>query len=343
MKSTTVTLNGTVYDTATGKPLRHERGHHAAAKPKAAQHVHTQQQRSRTLNRRYIRRDTPAEQSTPAVTTSSEDAEAPRPAAPAHKRVVTPAVSVHRAPTAPAHTVQHAAISKFTKPATPAKRKATHRPDITPVPHAMATAAKQRAQVRQATPVAAHPKPSQVIKQESIAAALDKTTPKSHKKDVHQKKQQGKVRRFAGLASAALAIVLLGGYLTYLNMPSLSTRVAAAQAGVDASYPGYLPSGYSLSGPVAYQQGSVSMKFAANSSPRAYTLTQSESDWDSSAVLEKSVVPNSANHYTTSTISGLTIYSYDGVSTWVNNGILYTLTGNASLSDDQVQHIATSL
>lgn len=85
------------------------------------------------------------------------------------------------------------------------------------------------------------------------------------------------------------------------------------------------------------------MKFAANAGPRNYTLTQQDSDWDSSAVLENSVRPTVGDSYTTSTASGLTIYSYRGTSVWVNKGVLYTITGNASLSSEQVQRIATSL
>ena len=38
-------------------------------------------------------------------------------------------------------------------------------------------------------------------------------------------------------------------------MPTLSVRVAASQAGIDASYPSYRPDGYALNGPVTYGDG----------------------------------------------------------------------------------------
>jgi len=145
------------------------------------------------------------------------------------------------------------------------------------------------------------------------------------------------------IASASFAILLLGGYFTYLSMPSISTRVAAAQAGIDANYPGYQPMGYSLSGPVAYQQGRVTMTFAANAGPSTYTLDQTKSGWDSSAVLDSYVKPHAGDDYQTTTSNGLTIYTYGSNAAWVNGGIFYTISGNAPLSDDQIQHIATSL
>lgn len=331
MKSTTVTVNGTVYDSRTGNPLRRERGNGASVHH-PAQSVHAQPQRSRTLNRRYVKRDDVVTHSHTILTATP-------------RREAAPAVSVHKRPVAPRRAATHSDVTRFARP-TASVHHTTQptRPvsqDIAPTPHAVSLAAKQR--VQQSAPAAIAIKPSQVIKQESIQKALEHSTPKAHKKEVKQKKQHGKAGRFAGVASAALAIVLLGGYLTYLNMPALSTRVAAAQSGVDANYPSYSPSGYSLSGPVAYQQGSVTMKFAANAGPRNYTLTQQDSDWDSSAVLENSVRPTVGDSYTTSTANGLTIYSYRGTSVWVNKGVLYTITGNASLSSEQVQRIATSL
>ena len=42
-------------------------------------------------------------------------------------------------------------------------------------------------------------------------------------------------------------------------------------------------------------------------------------------------------------IDGLTIYSGGKEATWVNGGILYQISGDANLSNDQIQKIATSL
>lgn len=332
MKSSTVTVNGTVYDARTGKPLRRERGLEPASKH-AAQSVHAQPQRSRTLSRRYVKRDDIVKQQT--ILTTQPRREAP------------PAISIHKRPVAPAQDVRHKGVTKFVKPSAQAHHVVRHPQvaDVAPTPHAIAIAADQRVKAFQAqqNPQPAAVRPSQVIKQESIQNAIASSAPKGHKKEVRQKKQQSKAGRFMSVASASLAILLLGGYFTYLNMPSLSTRVAASQAGIDASYPSYQPSGYSLSGPVAYQQGSVTMSFAANAGPQSYVLTQQDSDWDSSAVLENAVRPQAGSNYTTTATSGLTIYNFGGKSVWVNNGILYSISGTANLSGEQIQRIATSL
>ena len=126
-------------------------------------------------------------------------------------------------------------------------------------------------------------------------------------------------------------------------MPALSTRVAAVQAGINATYPGYQPAGYTLNGPVAYDKGSVTMKFASNGSSETLTLAQTKSNWDSSAVLENYVKPAAGRKYSTATINGLTIYTYNSNAAWVNGGILYTVQGSAQLAPDQIERLAASL
>lgn len=150
-------------------------------------------------------------------------------------------------------------------------------------------------------------------------------------------------RRALNVAAASLGVLLIAGYFTYVNMPNLSVRVAAAQAGIDASYPEYRPVGYRLNGPVAYQDGQVSMNFASNSGPLAFALNQSKSSWDSSALLEKYVNPRSEGKYATYSDAGLTIYTYGTDAAWVNGGILYTVEGTATLSNEQIRRIATSM
>ena len=149
--------------------------------------------------------------------------------------------------------------------------------------------------------------------------------------------------RRLSVAGAMVALLAFGGYLTYHNMPAIATRMAAAQAGINASFPSYQPSGYSLAGGISQQQGSVLMKFAANAGPGTFTLTQSRSDWDSSAVLANYVLPSFGRNFATTTSRGLTIYSTHNAAAWVNGGILYTIKGNAPLSSEQVERIAASM
>ena len=316
MKQQTITINGVVYDHQTGLPLRQERGsivHHTA------QQVHRTMQKSQTLNRRYLA----------------------KPAAPAAAKTTVPVTHAVSRP-ASAH-----AITKF---APHPKGNVAETPriisDFGPAPAAHPVAARAQAKhaaSRQHTAAPAAIKPSQVLKNEAIADATERTVTTSHKKDVRAPKRQKRFSRALSVASASLGLLLLGGYLTYLSMPNISTRGAAAQAGIDASYPSYKPSGYSLAGPVAFQEGSVSMKFASAAAPVDYTLTQSRSGWDSTAVLDNYVAPKAGREYTTTAANGLTIYTFGQDAAWVSGGILYTISGNAPLSIDQIKRIATSV
>lgn len=320
MSEKTVTVNGTVYDKRTGMPIRLER---SIQSPKTAQQIHGHLQKSKTLNRRYVKRDEPRD--------SRQVVSVPTPAA--HT------ISTHTQVAKPTHTHTVQSITHFAKhnPAHPAKGRLVS--DIGPAPHALATSAQKKL----TKPLSTHAiKPSQIIKQEAIAKAMAQTPAKRDRQERAQPTHP-KLKRFVGIASTSVAILLLGGYFTYISMPSISTKVAASQAGIDASYPAYQPTGYSLSGPVAYQQGKVTMTFAANAGPSTYTLDQTKSGWDSSAVLDDYVRPTAGDDYETTTSNGLTIYTYGTNAAWVNRGIFYTLSGDAPLSSDQIQRIATSL
>ena len=145
------------------------------------------------------------------------------------------------------------------------------------------------------------------------------------------------------IAGASLGLLLLGGYFTYLYMPNISVRVAAVQSGVNATYPSYQPTGYSLDGPVAYTNNEVKLRFAANAGPQTFAITQTKSNWDSSAVLENYVKPEVGNSYVTTRDNGLTVYTFDSKAAWVSNGTFYTIDGDAPLTNEQVRRIATSM
>lgn len=325
MREKTVSVNGTVYDSRTGMPLRVERGNDTPTRHHAGS-VHTQLQKSRTLNRRYVRLDSAAHAATHTSAASPESSHT---------------VSVHTKRSVPVSSTKSEHVTRFASSSVPAHKPAKAKTmDIAPAKHHIVQRVEARTAATQSEQRVL--KPSHIIKQEAIHNATESMKPKHTKKDV-KPNHRSRLRRLASVGTASLAILVLGAYLTYLNMPALSTRVAATQAGINASYPSYQPTGYSLSGPVAYQQGSVTMKFAANAAPTQYTLSQTHSDWDSTAVLDNYVTPQAGKDYVTTTTGGLTIYTYDDNAVWVNGGILYTISGNASLSSDQVQRIATSL
>jgi len=176
------------------------------------------------------------------------------------------------------------------------------------------------------------------LKEEVIAEALSKASIKSKKPKNFFKRNA----RYINIFSISIVLLVLVGYFTYLNMPSISVRIASAQAGIEATFPEYQPGGYSIDGPVTYTNSEVTINFHANTGNSKFVIKQSRSSWDSSAV--KLMVDKKSNNETSETKeSGLTIYTYENNAAWVNGGILYEITGDAPLSGEQIRHIATSL
>ncbi len=179
---------------------------------------------------------------------------------------------------------------------------------------------------------------SSEIKNAAISAAMN--TPAKKAPKVSSRKPSTKT---ITITIIILLVAAIGAYFTYINMPNLSVKIAATQAGINAQYPDYHPDGYSIDGPVTFSDGEVTINFKANTGDTKFVLKQVKSSWDSSAVLENIVKKNSDDRYITSQERGLTIYTYNGDAAWVNGGILYTIEGDAPISNDQIRRMATSL
>ncbi|NTW62031.1 hypothetical protein HGB25_01300 [Candidatus Saccharibacteria bacterium] len=239
-------------------------------------------------------------------------------------------------------------ISHFNKTTKTVSPKATPKPevkkhtgsmDIGPIKHPMAARAEHKqAQLKKVTNKPLATKTPKQIKEHAISNALTKTTDKPL---INHKKSWGKMSLFSRITIGIISLVAIG-YITYINMPGLSVRVASAQAGIDASYPEYHPDGYGVNGPVTYSDGQVTIKFKATAGTGEFSIKQSKSSWDSTAV-KNQVNKESKGEFITTEEHGLTIYTFDGNATWVNGGILYKISGSAPLSGEQIRRIATSL
>ncbi len=315
---TVVSIGGIDYDSRSGLPVtKNEQAVQRELQRVQSVHakrVHQTHQRSHTLNRRFVKKTESAKVQPVAASVARPSGIAMDMRKP-----------VKRSPQ----------ISKFARhpQAIVAVKQAPAKADIGPMTHASVAKAHAAQTAVKSSP--AHTHDSQHIKQAAIGHAM--------KNAAEQPEPKQPKRRALNVAVASLGVLLLTGYFTYVNMPNLSVRVAAAQAGIDAAYPDYRPVGYRLNGPVAYQDGQVSMKFASNSGPLAFAFNQSRSSWDSSALLEKYVDPRSNGKYATYNDAGLTIYTYGTDAAWVNGGVLYTVEGTATLSNEQIRRIATSM
>ena len=152
-------------------------------------------------------------------------------------------------------------------------------------------------------------------------------------------------KRLMSVAAGSLAVVILGGYLTYINMPNIMLKVAASQAGIIGSYPQYKPLGYSLEKPAKFDNNRVSMKFV-NNHKDAYSIHQQKTSWNSETLLEKIVKEEAGENYTTDQENGLTVYIFgeeQKKASWINGGVLYQIEASAELTNDQIRSIAVSL
>ena len=330
-KASTIKINGVTYDSHTGMriadtPSSNETsGAKKERAPVDSHHIHVAQSRSEVLRRSH--------KASPHKKTVNQTAQ---------EKVATSPLVKKFAPNNSSHAVKRHASQKIIS-------------DVGPIQHPVVVAAqKKRASLlrhssavipktiekKPTTQPLNHPTVSSAEKKNTeISKAIRNATPAKKEKIPFRQRHA----RLMSAGSAAAAVVLLAGYFTYINLPNISVRIAGAQAGIAATYPSYNPSGYSLNGPVAYTDGEVSMKFTANAGPQEFTVKQSNSSWDSSALLANYVDEKSSGDYQTYNDNGLTIYIFGDDAAWVNGGVLHTIDGDAQLSPDQIRKIATSM
>lgn len=152
-----------------------------------------------------------------------------------------------------------------------------------------------------------------------------------------------KPRAFS-MAAAALSVLLISGYMLYLNVPNMAFKVAASRSGIEAKIPDFKPNGFKFAGPINYSPGSIVISFkSTNGDERKYDVAQRKSDWDSESLLEN-YVSRQSEHYSAIENRGLTIYVWGGSNAaWVNKGIWYAIEGDSLLGTDQLLKIAASL
>ena len=345
MTRKTVTINGTLYDALSGLPLKrtitvHDEPSKYAGRsaPSVQSHtVHSSTQKSATLQRQFVKRrptETTTHSSVSSIHNRSSQMTRTTPVTPRHPAVArfaaNPKTNSSSVKTTSAHNTS--ATSNHSSDIAAGSHPIVSKADS----HVYALKTKS---LQQSTPVV-HAS-AKTIKNSHIKRALENAPShtKNHKQVKQPRRRFSNVMRFSSLGLGAL---LFGAYATYLTMPNLSVRYAAAQSGISAQYPSYHPDGYSR-GQLAFNDSAVRLNFKSNAGPQDFVLTQTNSNWDSSAVKEQYAAKQWSGDVDTITEQGLTIYRHGGEAAWVNGGILYTISGDASLSPSQIRNIATSL
>lgn len=333
----TITLNGRVYDAVTGLPIKDATSpssQKTVARPKPTQKAKPSAPKSGAAVSRG------------QATASAVHSSVQRSVTLARRAAKKPITSAHKI-VRRAQPGRHMDIAG--KPARPNLKQFSPHPVVKKVEKADAPAqshpAAQRAIAKAsakkiARTKVAQPKTTKEVKEQAISRALATPKPQAPRK---KKRFTKKMKKRLLITVGIVVIVIASLYGVYRFIPAVSVGIAAAQAGVSASYPDYVPDGFTLSQPVTYSEGEVKLTFTSNSNETSYSLSQKRSSWDSSAVLDNVVEPLAGDNYTTTQERGLRIYTYANGAAWVNGGILYTVDGDASLSNEQVRRIATGL
>lgn len=355
-KQTTITINGRLYDAITGQPVVAGTAHKAAA---TANHAPAPQ---KSTARAFS--DIGPRPAAVKPVAAKPTVQATKPAQPTAHRASHPVAQAVHARPQKSQTLYRKALKKPViehAPASMSTKDLQRSPMISKFGAAPVTihpdlSRKAHAQEDAIVPAQAHPTVAKILQQRTPApvhhatgkelkeqlikerlAEVGDSPPNAQKRAWFKSKP-----RVASILTATLALLVLGGYLTYMNLPVISMKVAASRAGVDATFPNYRPDGYSLNGPITYSPGEVNINYKSNSNDNGFRISQKPSNWDSQALLDNFVTRQTEN-YLTFQERGVTVYTFGNKAAWVNGGLLYTLDGNSSLSSDQVLRLATSM
>lgn len=229
-------------------------------------------------------------------------------------------------------------------------------PVETPVqPHPMQVAANAKMHSRRIMIESGDSRPqlsAKQLKDQAIQKALAATTVSSaqeEKKSKHKNKKYSAHKLTFGFGRVLLALSCTAAavfaivYFVNLNMPDMSLKVAAMQTGISASYPGYVPHGYSVSG-ITSEDKKITMDFRNSTENSSFTLTEEASSWDSNALLNNYVKESYGENFATVREQGLTIYVGNDKAAWVSCGVFYEITTDGGkLTNKQIRAIATSL
>lgn len=202
-------------------------------------------------------------------------------------------------------------------------------PVVTPVQTAISLPRKQ--------PASAPAAPEQ-SEEDMFEKAIAQAT--SHEQKAPKKRGSWK-RKLAGSAAVVVALIVVGIFVAYLNLPTIELNLASTQAGFKPTIPNYKALGFTFDSPIKTTSGKVSMSFSSGDSQ--FTLTQQPSNWDNQTLMEtlatqSDIIPKTIQS------AGHTIYmTHTNQATWVNGGIRYDLTGNANLNNQEIAAVVGSM
>ncbi len=288
--------------------------------------THRGPQRSSTLNRNYVKK--PATPSHPLITSAAK-----RQAEDLKRRQILAAQ------------MNQQRLASLRSQNTPQATKSTHltQPDTPFMRHPLQKRIASQAP-RPATMPSASERKNLAIKQalQSVSSISEDQNQPSLTTAIRQQTRQTKGKKILLAFACAGCCMFLLGYFIHLNLPDISMQVAAMHTGINASYPSYPPRNFQLANVFTEEKDKVVIEFAGPNQ-KSFSISETKSAWDSTALLNNFVKPNWDEDYDTIREQGITIYISESNAAWVNGGIFFHLEAEAgTLSKKQIKNLVTS-
>lgn len=148
--------------------------------------------------------------------------------------------------------------------------------------------------------------------------------------------------RFSTIMATAGAMAIIVGLGVYISLPTISVKLAAGRAGINAKNP-YALSGYSLDNNIAAQPGKVTISYKSTSGNGGYSVTQESDKSTTDYALRLNVSRQNGGSYQEMDVNGKTVLLYGNKATWLAGDMRYTIDGSDLMDSNQLRSIVKSL
>ncbi len=148
--------------------------------------------------------------------------------------------------------------------------------------------------------------------------------------------------RFSTIMATAGAMAIIVGLGVYISLPTISVKLAAGRAGINAKNP-YALSGYSLDNNIAAQPGKVTISYKSVSGNGGYSVTQESDKSTTDYALRLNVSRQNGGSYQEMDVNGKTVLLYGNKATWLAGDMRYTIDGSDLMDSNQLRSIVKSL
>ncbi len=171
---------------------------------------------------------------------------------------------------------------------------------------------------------------------------LDQQDRTAAKRRLGQPKKHQYRFRFSTIMATVGAMAIIVGLGVYISLPTISVKLAASRAGINAKNP-YALSGYSLDNNIAAQPGKVTISYKSASGNGGYSVTQESDKSTTDYALRLNVSRQNGGSYQEMDVNGKTVLLYGNKATWLAGDMRYTIDGSDLMDSNQLRSIVKSL